>query len=121
MLLMQHIPDILLSLMAIRSLSQLSPLYTTATRVSQRSLSAFLAVGRGKSKTTELFKSRDDGDDEANSPFSGACSLAAVSTKAVTSHINMKLAGNALTFFRTFRLTPRFPRKQICTVPRKTW
>ena len=121
MLLMQQIPDILLSLMAIRSLSQLSPLYTTATRVSQRSLSAFLAVGRGKSKTTELFKSRDDGDDEANSPFSGARSLAAVSTKAVTSHINMKLAGNALTFFRTFRLTPRFPRKQICTVPRKTW
>ena len=96
MLLMQQIPDILLSLMAIRFLSQLSPLYTTATRVSQRSLSAFLAVGRGKSKTTELFKSRDD---EANSPFSGARSLAAVSTKAVTSHINMKLAGNALTFF----------------------
>ena len=76
MLLIQQIPDILLSLMAIRFLSQLSPLYTTATRVSQRSLSAFLAVGRGKSKTTELFKSRDDGDDEANSPFSGARSLA---------------------------------------------
>ena len=78
-------------------ISTFTPIRPESANVPRR---LFLAVGRGKSKTTELFKSRDD-DDEANSPFSGAAlapSLAAVSTKAATSHINMKLAGNALTF-----------------------